>query len=204
MSTTSPATAGSLPPSELHPGEQRIVIDGISWEQYEAIEAAFEEVPGVRLIYLEGALEIMTTSFNHELWKTCIARLLEAYADVAGVSLNGAGEATLLNRETEVKLEPDECYFVGPRTGDIPDLAIEIALTSGGLPKLEVYRRLGVPEVWIFRDERLSAHVLEAGRYVPVERSRLLPRLDLDQLLSFVDFDRQTEAARAYRAALVA
>ena len=43
-------------------------------------------------------------------------------------------------------VEPDECYCLGT-LAEIPDIAIEIALTSGGIDKLEVYRGLQVPEV---------------------------------------------------------
>ena len=155
MPTTSLATAHGLPPSDLHPGEQRVVLHGVSWKQYEAIEDALEHVPGARLIYLEGALEIMTKSAEHELIRKCVARLVEVYAEERGLSLNGAGEMTLKKRAKKRKLEPDECYFVGPRRGrTIPDLAIEVALSSG------------------------------------------------DRLVTFIDFDHQTEAARAWRAAV--
>ncbi|MEG4506483.1 Uma2 family endonuclease [Microcoleus sp. F6_B4] len=34
----------------------------------------------------------------------------------------------------------------------IPDLAIEVVFTSGGIDKLQLYKRLGIPEVWFWED----------------------------------------------------
>lgn len=202
MSTTSTATIQTLPPSELHPGEQRIVLHDVSWRQLETIEATLEDVPGVHLTYLEGALEIMTVSFEHELIKTCVARLLEAYAEETAVSLNGAGSATLRKRQRRRRLEPDECYFIGPRRRRFPDLAIEVALSTGGIDKLDVYRGLGVGEVWIWKAGCILVYVLRREQYRLAPRSRLFPALDLDRLAGFIDFDQQTESVRAWRAAL--
>ena len=63
-------------------------------------------------------------------------------------------------------LEPDECYIIGPdQSAERPDLAIEIVWTSGGLDKLEICSRLGVPEVWIWQDGALVVHVLRGESY---------------------------------------
>ncbi len=202
MSTATLSTTDTLPPSQPYPGEQRIVFHGVTWERFRTIASAFEALRGVRLTYLEGALEIMTLSFDHEGTKTCIARLLEAYAEERGIPLNGFGEVTLGSKESKREIQPDECYFVGRRTGDIPDLALEVVLTSGGIDKLEVYRGLGVGEVWRWRTGRISVYVLAGDRYEAADRSRLFPDLDLEALARFMDPDRQTESVRAWRAAL--
>jgi Uma2 family endonuclease len=105
--------------------------------------------------------------------------------------------------------EPDECYVVGPlrgRKSPRPDLAIEVIWTSGGLDKLEIYSGLGVRELWICRthEKKLAVEVLalRSGHYVTARRSRVLPALDLDLLTRFLDADSQTQAVRAFRAAL--
>ena len=41
--------------------EQRFVRHGLTWQQFKAIQASFEDVPGVRLSYLDGTLEAKTT-----------------------------------------------------------------------------------------------------------------------------------------------
>jgi Uma2 family endonuclease len=82
--------------------------------------------------------------------------------------------------------EADECYIFGVDRKDRPDLAIEVVWTSGGLDKLEVYRRLGVGEVWYWIDGAITVHVLTAAGYEPRDRSEV-PDLDLDVLLELID-----------------
>jgi hypothetical protein len=79
---------------------------------------------------------------------------------------------------------------------------IEVIWTSGSIDKLEIYRRLKVGEVWSWKDNALSVHVLSAGRYHPAERSALLPGLDLGLLCKFLDRRSATEAMRDFRDAL--
>lgn len=59
--------------------EQRVVLPGVSWQQYETLLATLGNYPGLRLIYLEGTLEIFMPSAEHEMLKKVIARLLERY-----------------------------------------------------------------------------------------------------------------------------
>jgi len=40
----------------------------------------------------------------------------------------------------------------------------EVVWTSGGIDKLEIYRRLGVGEVWRWKDSRIEIHVLQGER----------------------------------------
>ena len=71
-----------------------------------------------------------------------IARLLEAYAEEKDLPFNGFGSWTLKNPLRARALEPDECYSLSLGEPSRPDLAIEVIWTSGGIDKLEVYRKL--------------------------------------------------------------
>jgi hypothetical protein len=55
-----------------------------------------------------------------------------------------------------------------------------------------------VRELWIWEDEGLSVHALGKVGYRVVKHSKLLPDLDLEELVSFVRIPDQAEAARAY------
>ena len=182
-------------------GEQRIILNDVSWEQYEAVRDALDHIPGLRMTYLEGVLEIMSPSREDEGIKKCIARLIEAYAMEKRIALNGYGSTTFRKRAKERGLEPDECYCIGPMK-EIPDIAIEVIVTGGGVDRLAVYRGLEVPEVWFWQDGRLTLHRLEADRYREIARSGFLTDLDVAELLTFVRPDDQTEAVRAYTDAL--
>lgn len=103
-----------------------------------------------------------------------------------------------------VGIEPDDCYVFGPtwRGKRRPDLAIEVVWSRGGVSKLEIYRRLFVPEVWSWKKGKIEVYRLRRDGYRRVEASRYVPDIDLDLLLSFVGERTTTETIIAYRAAL--
>jgi Uma2 family endonuclease len=182
--------------------DERLVIHGVSWETYCAVRDALDDIPGLRLTYLEGALELMSPSGEHESIKKRIARLVETYALERDVPLYGYGSTTFRKQAKERGLEPDECYCLGAELLDYPDIAIEVALTSGGLPKLRVYEGLGVREVWFWIEDRFSIHLLGPGGYASSPKSALIPSLDFDLLAEFVRRRDQPGAVRDYRDAL--
>lgn len=181
--------------------DHRVILHGVTWDQYETLIAIRGEGPGVRMAYLEGELELMSPSRSHESIKTLLARLLEAYAEERGLDLNGFGSMTLKNRPKERGVEPDECYELGgPK--EFPDIAIEVVWTSGGLDKLGIYQAFGVREVWIWRDGRIEVHVLRSGQYERIAQSEILPELDLVRMAEFASTANQTQAVREFRAIL--
>jgi Uma2 family endonuclease len=196
--------APSPPAARPSSRDQIVVLRAIAWEQYDALVEARGDDAGPRMAYLDGLLEIMTVSPRHEYEKKLIARLLEAYAEERDVSLNGFGQTTYRKKAKKAGLEPDECYCVGAEKS-LPDLAIEVFYTSGGVDKLEIYRRLEVGEVWFWVKGTFWIYQLVSRRYEKVERSRVLPALDLDEIAHIVvttDRAHQTEAVRAYRRSL--
>jgi Uma2 family endonuclease len=187
-----------------------VTLHGVSFDQYESLVRAFgDDHPSLRMTYLNGTLEIMTTSPEHELTKTIIARLLELWALERNVSIVGYGAATFRKRAKERGLEPDECYCRGALR-DVPDLAIEVVHLHGDIEKLDVYAGLEVPEVWFWEEGRLSVHALVGGQYERRETSTILEALDVPQLSDFVRRalsagpEAQTATVRAYRDALTA
>lgn len=189
---------------ELSERDQVIVLRGVSWEQYDALDESRGEASQPRLAYLDGSLEIMTTGRPHEYEKTMIARLVEAFAEEAGVELNGFGNETYRRKPKAAGLEPDECYCIDAEK-EIPDLAIEVVHSSGGIDKLEVYRRLGVREVWFFIAGAFEVFRLRGGVYRRARKSFALRGIDLHEVARIVrtiDRAKQTRAVRAYRKAL--
>jgi Uma2 family endonuclease len=194
------APLSQVPPSE--PFERRFVLNGVSWAQYLALRAMFDDRPGLRMTYVAGALELMSPSREHEHIKTLTARLIELYALARGIRLHGYGQTTFRHETAERGLEPDECYWVGEVDGEYPHLAIEVALTSGGLDKLSAYLPLGVREVWIWRAGGFELYGLSERGYLRIERSVLLPELDIDALERHVQMADQADAASSWWEAL--
>jgi Uma2 family endonuclease len=185
--------------------DQHVVLRAMAWQDFEVLLAIRGDRAGVRMYYLDGAIELTSSTRHHEGRKKTLARLLEIWAMESDVELNGFGSWTLKNEIRETGAEPDECYIVGdPTEKDVPDLAIEVEWSRAtGLSKPEIYRRLGVRELWTLKgDGRLIIRVLEKGAWSEHTRSKLLPKLDIAWLLAFLDVTPQSKAVRALRDAL--
>lgn len=174
---------------------------GVPWAHYEVMLALRGERAVPRLAYLEGVLELMSPSDEHEQIKSNIGCLVDVFLVERGFAFRKIGSWTLKSTQHAAGAEPDECYVLGNDRKDVPDLAIEVIVAAGGLKKLEIYRRLGVREVWFWKEGAIEVYVLGDEGYARVERSAALPDLDLRVLGSFLD--RPTgDAIRAYRDAL--
>jgi Uma2 family endonuclease len=157
-----------------------------------------------RLTYVEGTLEIMSPSRTHDEIKSYIGCLVEAWCLERGVEFTPYGSWTLKNKRDERGVEADECYVFGlePKRKRRPDLAIEVIWTSGGIDKLDVYRKLRVREIWFWQDGRVRVHALRGLHYEPVAESEVLRGIDLALLVSFLDRPTASQAIREYRAVL--
>lgn len=181
--------------------DQRVVMRNMPWSHYEVLLALRGEAAVPRIAYLRGVVELMSPSHGHEGTKVVLRRLVAAYAEEIGVDLWGYGSWTLKEARQERGAEPDECYILGrPEAKEVPDLAIEVTWTQGGIDKLEIYRGLGVGEVWFWEKGAVSVHVLRGGRYESAARSAVFPELDLDLVGRLATHPNQSEAVRELRA----
>ena len=192
-----PDTASGFDP------EQRVVYFGISWERYLAIDKKLGDDRAVpHLYFLDEELEIMTTSNEHERVKKWIGGFLEDYFLETGIEIVTRGQATM-RLARAVGAEPDESWCIGDEK-EFPDLVLEIALTSGGINKLEMYRRFKLPEVWFYRRNQIEIFVLgSSGRYSKVQRSRLLRSLDISLIERCLRIHSWQQARQTFRAGLV-
>ncbi|OCQ94719.1 hypothetical protein BCD67_03775 [Oscillatoriales cyanobacterium USR001] len=177
-----------------------LTLIGVSWSQFQSLETAFESIRGVRFTYLDGTLEIMTVSPEHEDTKSTISVLLQAYLREKDIRFYVRGSPTLGSENLKAKKEPDESYNLQTKKV-IPDLVIEVVFTSGGINKLEIYQRVGVPEVWFWEDGVLSIYYLRE-EYEQVERSELLPELDIELLVRYINYFDQYDAVTEFLKAL--
>jgi Uma2 family endonuclease len=166
-------------------------------------KALGDDRPSPRFYYLDGELEIMTTSNEHERIKKWIGDFLADYFLEFGPDIVPRGQATMRLALKQAGAEPDESWCLGGAK-EFPDLVLEIALTSGGVSKLEVYRRFKVPEVWFWRRDGLEIFALdrEGSAYERVTRSRHLPGLDVGLIERCVRIASWREARQVFRAGL--
>ena len=181
--------------------DQRLTLYGVSWQQYEILRDTLDDFAGLKMTYLEGTLELFMPGSKHEKNKKTIARLVEMYAIETNTRLYGCGSTTYRKKAKERGLEPDESYCLGEEK-EFPDLAIEVIVTSGSIDLLEVYRGLGVSEVWFWKNGQLSLYGLKAGQYEQIERSILLPNLDINLLVRCANMPAQHDAVIEFRNAI--
>ncbi|MBD2385127.1 Uma2 family endonuclease [Cylindrospermum sp. FACHB-282] len=166
--------------------EQRFLLPGdYTWEEFEKIEVLMAQSPGLRITYLDGCVELMTLGEQHEIIKTILAILLEAFFFEKGINFIPVGSATRRAKEKGASFEPDESYYIGEKKEN-PDLAIEVNITSGSIDKLEKYKRFKITEVWFWENNQLSLYRLTNDNYEQITQSELLPELDVSLLASCV------------------
>lgn len=170
--------------------EERFTTSGVSWSSYEALLAKLEENSHYRVTYLDGVLEILSPSIKHEKVKKNLAMLLEHFLYKKRINCIPLGSTTFRNKAKKAGAEPDECYCIGEEKS-VPDVALEVNMTSGNIDKLETYRRLGVKEVWMWKTNRLSLYHLreetpkvfvDTYGYERITISEFLPELDTSLL----------------------
>ena len=181
--------------------EPRIVLSQVPWAAYVVLRDAIAS-SGVRMTYLGGQLEIVSPSRKHEVSKKQIARLLELFALERSIPLYGYGSTTFREEKQERGLEPDECYCRG-RDAEVPDVALEVVVTASGIDKLDVYRGLGVQEVWVFEEGAFRVEALRdhggSRRYETLPQSEILPEIDLALLARFAAMPDQHDALQRFR-----
>lgn len=177
----------------------------VSWPDLERLLAAKVDHVSPRVHYLDGVLELVTPSRGHEKHGAWISALVTAYALERGIELSSYRSWLLQDKVRKAGAEPDDCFIVGDDSAkplDRPHIAIEVQWSRRGVDKLEVYRRVGVGEVWFWETHTLAVYVRRRGRFVRSARSASLPGLDIEQLVAFIDRPTMTQAIRDYRAAL--
>jgi Uma2 family endonuclease len=194
-------------PSQLDDPEERRVLTGVSWEQYEAVLADIGDHSAWRVAYLDGVLEIVSPSRRHERGKTQIGSFLEAYFVETDTEYFPMGSTTLRQRKKQAGGEPDESYCIGTDK-EFPDLAIEVVVTSGGINRLDLFRRLGIREVWFWQNDQFSLYHLreetpfefaQTFGYEQIHQSEILPDLDMNLLAECVRNPNPLAAAKEFR-----
>lgn len=178
--------------------EQVTRLYGVRWETYRALLLDLAESPNKKLTFDQGVLEIMTPLPEHEINKGFLGRLVWATTEVLGLEVASLCSTTLSRADLQKGIEPDECFYIqnealvrGKTSFDfavdpVPDLAIEVDITSSSLNRLGIYGALGVAEVWRFDGEDLLIYCLNDGAYQVQDCSLVLPILSRQVILDFL------------------
>jgi Uma2 family endonuclease len=174
-------------------GDQRLVLQDLTWEEYVAVNDAFVERPNLRMFYFEGRLTLLTESRKHGWASRCLLLLVTALAQGLKVPCEVAATATFRRKAKSAGVEGDETFYFGKNAEvmkglkDIdltvqppPDLAIEVEVSHSADDAVIVWGRLGVAEVWRFDPIAWECSFLGRradGTYEPRDRSLAFPML---------------------------
>ncbi len=187
----------------LRKSEEVTRLNGVRWETYQALLLDLAESPGKKLTFDRGVLEIMTPLPEHEINKSFLGRLVWTTTEVLGLEVLSLGSTTLNRQDLQKGIEPDECFYIQNEilvrqnttfdftVDPVPDLAIEVDITSSSLNRLKIYGALGVAEVWRFDGQDLLIYCLKNGEYQEQEQSQVLPILSKIIILDFLKRRRQ-------------
>lgn len=166
----------------------RILLDNVSWDEYESFCDLFAE-RHIFLTYDQGELEIRMPSAEHDRAGYLFDGILAYVTRYFGMLIDGVGSATLRKKIKARGLEPDRAFYVnhaksvlGKKNLDLsidppPDLAIETDVTSSSIARMPIYASLGVPEVWRYDGQSLTFHQLQGEDYTETPVSIALPQL---------------------------
>ncbi len=125
----------------VQPGQQ-LLLNDISWQQFETILDELGESRAARLSYSNGWLEIMVPLPEHEKDKEILGDLVKILLENLEIDFETLGSTTFKNDRMIQAVEPDACFYIrnyaaaiGKTSLDLtvdppPDLAIEIDITS--------------------------------------------------------------------------
>jgi Uma2 family endonuclease len=196
------ALAEASRPPDLADIDQRVTLRRIRWKDYEALLGFRDPEDPVRATYLEGELELMSLCPLHQSSSRRLDSLLAAFAVERGIELVGSLTCSLRSQALGRGIEPDSGYLLGtsrPEEDAVPSIAFDVVVTPGGIPRLEVYRGLGVREVWFWRDEQLKFYAARDHGFEQVEYSELLPAFDPTLVGRFMLGSHDEEAVQAFR-----
>jgi Uma2 family endonuclease len=176
----------------VKPGQQLLLQD-ISWSDFEEILADLGEQRGSRISYSNGALEIMVPLPEHEKHKEIIGDLIKILLDHLEVDFESLASTTFKSESMNQALEADACFYIQNHQAVIgkdrldlmidppPDLAIEIDITNR--TQFDNYLLLKVPELWRYSTKGLQIYLLQKQQYVESTTSPNFPNIPILELI---------------------
>jgi Uma2 family endonuclease len=161
-----------------------------------------------RVAYDRGTLEIIMPTQTHEYYKELISFLVQELADEMELDCEPYGSTTWRRKAKEAGAEPDNSYYIqneGLIRGRVdidldqdppPDLVLEIDYTSKSLDRMQIYARLGVPEIWRYGEDELHIYQLEGEEYIEIDGSLAFDGFPAKGIPSFIQQNIEAKTPR--------
>src|SRR5438128_9276301 len=96
----------------VNPPERRVILDGVSWETYQRLLAERGENSGTRFAYDEGALKIMSPSFEYDAAEEVLADIVKIALEELDLDFVCAGSTTFKRGALKRGFEPDSSFYI--------------------------------------------------------------------------------------------
>lgn len=178
-----------------------------TWQDYRALSEQRGDSSSPRLKYRPGEVLLMSPLPQQGWNANLIADVVKALLDYLGQDYDAFTPVTMDLPEVR-GIEPDYCFYIDHwravsgkkriqwETDPPPDLVIEIDVIS--YSDVNDYLPYRVPEVWLFKGNRLELYQLQTHEYSLQLNSRYFPDIDLQTLIARclqVAYERNTSAA---------
>ena len=194
-------------PEKTHLPPGSVVRLPATWEEYQTVSQQRGDGSIPRLKYRHGELLLMSPLPQHGKDAHILANVITTLLDHLEREYDAFTPVTMELPE-ESGIEPDYCFYIDNweavlgkkrinwRIDPPPDLVLEIDITS--YSDVNDYLPYRVPEVWLFKRDRLRIYQLQGNTYSLQTQSRYFPDIDLpstiDRALKLA-YDRNTSTA---------
>jgi Uma2 family endonuclease len=178
-----------------------------TWQEYQILCDRRGDGSIPRIKYHSGEILLMSPLPKHGREASLIADLIKVLLDWTGREYDSFTPVTLQLPEAS-GIEPDYCFYIdhwqavsGKERIDWlndppPDLVLEIDVTS--YSDVQDYLPYRVPEVWLFRQEKLLIYQLQGDEYTLQSQSQYFPEVNLVDVVAeclTLAYQRNTSAA---------
>jgi len=196
----SPATVKAIAKFVVQNEEaEGVVLQNVDWKTYEQILEDLDGTNNPRFFYDKGELLVMPNSPEHEFDNRLISSLVEILCEEFEINFANFGSTTYQRFDLSRGFEPDSCFYFGENEKmmrgvkrldmsqhSVPDLVIEVDITSLSFDKLGIFAAFGVQEIWRYDGEILEIGKLDGDVYLKAEESELLRGVTAEKLTEFI------------------
>lgn len=180
-------------PDKLYLSAGTVMRSPATWQDYQNLCEQRGDDSTPRLKYRPGEILLMSPLPRHGRDASLLADIIKALLDTVDYEYDSFTPVTMQLPE-ESGIEPDYCFYIdnweavsGKARIDWvndppPDLVLEIDITS--YSDVQDYLPYRVPEIWLFRRQKLVIYQLEENAYIGQSGSRYFPDRDVIEMVS--------------------
>ncbi|NJM56385.1 MAG: Uma2 family endonuclease [Synechococcales cyanobacterium RU_4_20] len=159
-----------------------------TWQQYQQLMRQRGDGSVPRMKYCDGAVLLMSPLPVHGRDSSLLADIVKTLLDHTGREYDSFTPVTM-DLPDESGVEPDYCFYIDNwpavsgkaridwQQDPPPDLAIEVDVTS--YSNVADYVPYRIPEIWLWKKQRLQIYGFQGDAYAVQARSRWFPEWDV-------------------------